>query len=129
MLTNKVQSAYASYLKELEFVDTGSWFVYGEEIAAEGLPVTYFGDNSLTVDEGSYSAEYHNGVLTVKSSGGSIVFAPAKSGEVSADSVTVMYGNVPKKSDRSNASVIYLDDGNNFEIVLSGSGSCNIRRL
>lgn len=129
VLTDKVQSAYASYWKELEYVDTGDWYLYGEEIIAEELPVKYFGDNCFTIDEESYSVEYYNSVLTVSSNDGKLEFAPAKSGHMSADSVTVMYGNVPKNADRNDESVIYLDDGNYYEIVLSGSGSCNIRRL
>ena len=91
--------------------------------------ITYFGENGFIIDEESYSVEYSDGTVTVSSSNGKAVLTPAKSGRASEDSVTVMYGNVPKGTDRSNESVIYLDDGNNFEIVLSGSGSCNIRRL
>ncbi len=129
VLTNKVQSSYASYLKELEFVDTGRWLASGEEIASEGLDITYFGDNGLVIDDESFSAEYSSGTVTVRSGGVKAVIASAKESEISADALTVMYGNVPENADRSIDPAIYLADGNNFEIVLSGSGSCNIRRL
>ncbi|WP_028514905.1 ComEC/Rec2 family competence protein [Ruminococcus flavefaciens] len=129
VLTNKVQSSYASYLKELEFVDTGKWLASGDDASSDDFDITCFGDNGFVIDEGSFSVEYSGGTVTVRSNDEKAVIAPAKSGEISPDSVTVMYGNVPKNAERSNDSVIYLDNGNNFEIVLSGSGSCNIRRL
>ena len=129
VLTNKVQSSYASYLYELEFVDTGKWLASGGDVSSEDFGITYFGDNSVVIDEGSFSAEYSGGTVTVRSGDKKAVITSAKGGEISNDSITVMYGNVPENADRSNDSVIYLADGNNFEIVLSDSGGCNIRRL
>ncbi|MBP5578855.1 MAG: ComEC/Rec2 family competence protein [Ruminococcus sp.] len=129
VLTNKVQSSYASYLNELEFVETDSWIVSGDVEVAERSDLTYYGDNGFRINEECYSAEYDNGTLIINSSAGEIVFAPAGSDVYSNDSVTVVYGSVRKNSDRSDENVIYLDDENNFEIVLSGSGSCNMRRL
>ncbi|WP_024859855.1 ComEC/Rec2 family competence protein [Ruminococcus flavefaciens] len=129
VLTNKVQSSYSSYLNDLEYIDNGKWLIAGDVPVSDRSDITYFGENGFIIDEESYSVEYSDGTVTVSSSNGKAVLTPAKSGRASEDSVTVMYGNVPKGTDRSNESVIYLDDGNNFEIVLSGSDSCNIRRL
>ena len=43
--------------------------------------------------------------------------------------LTVCYGKPSKNEDKTAENVIYLDDCNNFEIILSEKGRCEIRRL
>lgn len=128
-LTQKEHSAFACYLEELEFVKTGKWLIYGYGVPMLTKGITYFGEAGFTIDDESFSTEYANGSVTVRSGDEKVVIMPAKSDNVYPDCLTVMYGNLPKNSELFEDSAIYLDEENNFEIMLSDSGGFKIRRL
>lgn len=129
VLTKKVQSSYAGYLTELEYVDTDSWLAAGEKYASvTGTELSYMG-GEFTVAEKGYTIEYSGGAVTVRSGDAEVVFISSDTASEADGGLTVFCGRVPKNAERNADDCIYLDEGNNFEIVLSDTGSFDIRRL
>ncbi|SEH62644.1 ComEC/Rec2-related protein [Ruminococcus flavefaciens] len=131
VLTAKVQSAFASYDKELEFTDIGKWFVFSDtDIAgASSKDMIYFYDKSVSIEHDDLHIRFDDGILTVGDKNGEIAFVKFSDIDSADSDITVCCGKAPKDADNSADNIIYLDDNNNFEIVLSEKGSCMIRRL
>lgn len=130
VLTNKVQSSYASYLNGLEYIDVEKWHIRSEiSIAGASENISYFTDNGLVLSEDSCTISYYEGVLTVNGNGDSVSFVTDDKDIVNEKGLVVRCGSASKSPERDHSKVIYLDEGNNFEIVLSGKGSYDIRRL
>ena len=131
VITHKVQSAYASYENELEFVDVASWIVCGDTDIA-GMPPDYdvsYCDNGFSAEKGEVYFKYYDNALTVGNEYGRIVFVKSTAEDHMENELTVCYGKPSKNEDKTAENVIYLDDCNNFEIILSEKGRCEIRRL
>lgn len=135
-ITKNVQSRYAGYLKELEFVRCGSWLVESDtDIAGGSSRLTCFGDSGYTADHGDHVAVYSGGAFTVSYGDSSLTITKAGSGETCSEGLTIFYGSLPKGSERLSANALYLDGGdegdsiNNFEIIMTEYGSYELRRL
>jgi len=130
VMTAKVQSAYSAYEKELEFIDVGKWLIFADtDIASVNVSnIEYFCDAELSVERVDLRVIYDDGILTVADENGEISFVKYVDIDAVNSDVTVCYG---KTTNRENTrdNVIFNDDDNNFEIVLSQKGSCKIRRL
>ncbi|MBQ4247914.1 MAG: hypothetical protein II703_04920, partial [Ruminococcus sp.] len=73
--------------------------------------------------------KYCDNVLTVGNEDGEIVFVKSSAEDYLDNELIICFGKPSKKDDKAMENVIYLDDCNNFEIMLSDKGSCEIRRL
>lgn len=130
VITKNVQSGFASYAKKMEFVDIGKWLICGDSSIplSTSESLLYF-DDEVNIDRSSHSVDFYRGCLTVSSENGEIVFSDGGSETISETGVTVYYGKAPKNKPADSEAVIWLDDENNFELVLSKKGSYTIRRL
>ncbi len=131
VLTAKVQSAYAAYDTELEYTKVKNWLIFSDTdiagISKDNL--VYFYDKELLISHDDFCIRYGDGILTVGDENSDIAFAKY-SDIIEADGdIKVCWGKASKDADRNIDNMIFLDDKNNFEIVLSGKGSCKIRRL
>ena len=131
LLTAKVQSAFSSYDEELEFTDIGKWFIFSDtDIAGvSGKYMMYFYDKAISIEHDDLHIKYDDGILTVGDKNGEIAFVKSADINAADSDITVCYGKASKDADKSRDNIIFLDDNNNFEIVLSEKGSCKIRRL
>ncbi len=128
VLTNRIQSSYASYSGELDLVDTGKWLAADSGIPYESAGAIDYTDGEPVVIGGEdYTMTIDAGVLTVEGCGGKVVFEKG-SAEQTAGALNVRYGRI-SDDERVSDDTIYTDKGNNFEIWLSESGSFDIRRL
>lgn len=128
MLSDKAESAFASYVSALEYTDTGRWYAEGEEIKVKTVPeLRYMGADGFTAESGSCDITLFGGTLTVRNGDSAVVIE--KSGAAVTDALTVIYGKPPQDADEAPDNVIYTDNGNNFEIWFSAEGSFEIRRL
>ena len=128
MFTEKVNSSFASYDKELEFTDIGQWLAVGEnDISVGDSDVTFLG-KSADIKSGNVSISWKDDIIFVRAVGKNICFTRKKK-NVSADcDMTVICGNAPDPHVTAD-NTLFINGNNNFEIVLSGAGSINIRRL
>lgn len=128
LLSNRAESAYASYLGAFEFTDTGNWLAEGEsELREPYSELQYMGEDGFSIESRSCTISLAEGTLTISGRDGEVVIE--KSGKDGAESsgITVVYGKAAAETAPDN--VIYTDKGNNFEIWLSDNGSFDIRRL
>ena len=131
VLTAKVQSAYAAYDNELEYTNVGKWLIFSDtDIAGiSEVNVVYFYDKELLISHDDFCIRYGGGILTVGDENSNIAFAKYSDIIAADGDIKVCWGKASKDADRNMDNMIFLDDENNFEIVLSGKGSCKIRRL
>ena len=131
VLTAKVQSAYAAYDNELEYTNVGKWLIFSDtDIAGiSEVNVVYFYDKELLISHDNFCIRYGGGILTVGDENSNIAFAKYSDIIAADGDIKVCWGKASKDADRNMDNMIFLDDENNFEIVLSGKGSCKIRRL
>ena len=127
ILTSKVQSSYADYVRELGFTDVGQWLAAGDTPVDEGI--SCFGDGRLDLDQGGCTAELYGRTLTISSDKGNICFTDEVTDTGRNGSLTVKYGKSASSDGAGRQNIMLLSEGNNFEIVLSGDGRFDIRRL
>lgn len=133
LLTENVQSGYASYVKELELF-------YPDKIYVSGNMPIYCGnadtapDSIFTMNSNAYTLDIYGDVLNISADNMKIVFSPVAERISAENGLSVYYGNIPKNDDISAVNGIFLDCGddgffNNFEIILFPDGQYSIRRL
>ncbi|WP_173385139.1 ComEC/Rec2 family competence protein [Ruminococcus flavefaciens] len=128
LLSNRSESAFASYVKALEYTKTGKWYAEGAESRIKTVPqLTYLGEDGFTVESSSCDITLSGGALNIKCDDGEVVIE--KGGDAVTGALTVIYGKAPQDADEAPDNVIYTDKGNNFEIWFSAEGSFEIRRL
>lgn len=134
-LTEDVQAQYSAYCETLGLVKTDNVLVCSTYMPEEfAIP---FSQDGFTAENNEYAVSYSDGVLTVGYAGSEIVIIPAKKSEIVSADLTVVYGNITKKTEIiDNENVFYLDESeysnsgiNNFEIEIDNNGSITVRRL
>lgn len=83
--------------------------------------------SGFRVDSSGYSIDYSEDMLSVHCKDYEVNFSPAKN-SIHTDGVGVYYGNITKNTVR-HTNGIYLDEMNNFEIIVLSDGKYIIRRL
>ena len=130
VITHKVQSSYASYINDLEYIDVKKWNICSDtSIAGAVGNISYFTDDSLLLRENNCTINYSEGILTINGNDGSVTFVTNDKDIPDSKGLVVRCGSVSGSSERDHSKVIYLDEENNFEIVLTDYGSYDIRRL
>ncbi|MDE7098177.1 MAG: hypothetical protein K2O60_03430, partial [Ruminococcus sp.] len=125
-LTNKTASQDVIYDYELKSFRIGKRFtvndtqIYNNRLDSLKGTDFYF-------DADGYGFEYINNVLSITYSDCKVTFSSAKDNEYTGG-LAVYYGNITKTTTIYENS-IFLDDMNNFEIILSHDGEYKIRRL
>lgn len=84
-------------------------------------------NSEFSYDSGNYSISYNDNILSVCYGECKVNFSPAKD-NIHNDGLNIYYGSINKNTQIYSSS-IYLDDINNFEIILSADGKYMIRRL
>ena len=129
ILTNRIQSSYASYSNELGFVETGKWLAADSGIPYESAGAIDYTDGEPVVIGGEdYTIIFCDDVLTVEGCSGKVVFGKGNTEQISG-ALNVKYGRISNDERLSGENTIYTDQGNNLEIWLYESGSFDIRRL
>lgn len=130
VFTNRIQSSYASYAKELDFISVGKWLVSGEtSIAAANADISCLGDKDAVLLMNNCNISLSESIVSVKTDTVNISFVSDNSHTVEANSLTVKYGKAASGKESAGKNTILLNEQNNLEIILSDSGSCDIRRL
>ncbi len=128
LLSNRAESAYASYLGAFEFTETGSWLAEGEIVSQEPYSqLRYMGEDGFSIESRSCTISLAEGTLSISGSDGEVVIEKSGNDMPASSGLTVVYGKADGETAPNN--VIYTDKGNNFEIWLSEKGSFDIRRL
>ncbi|MBR5683668.1 MAG: ComEC/Rec2 family competence protein [Ruminococcus sp.] len=128
VLTQKVQSGYVSYGKELEFTDISNWIISGEtEIPLKSDNITYY-SNDITILENGYDINITDTGITISTDSRKVRFISDSKEHAAASELTVLCGKAAKGEDKAE-NILDLSENNNFEIVLSDSDSFTIRRL
>ncbi len=125
ILNKSEQSQYVVYSDELKYFPPDKIYAKGSGIIggnAEG-----FGENGISVSSGSYSLELHDNILEVSDGRMELLFLPAAHKQTEQAEITVYLGKTDSKSICDNC--IYLEDTNNFEIIIDTDGKYSIRRL
>lgn len=107
-------------------------FTVGERFAVKNIDIyngrlKLLGDSGFTSDSGDYSIRYYDDVLSVDYNECEINFSLAMD-NVQTDGLSVYYGNITKNTEVYEDG-IYLDEINNFEIILSADGQYKMRSL
>lgn len=125
-LTNKTASQDVIYDYELKPFRTEKRFAVNDiQIYNNRLDALKGTDFYFDADE--YGFEYINNVLSINYSDCKVTFSSAKDNKYTGG-LAVYYGNITKSTTIYENS-IFLDDMNNFEIILSHDGEYEIRRL
>ncbi|MCM1133120.1 MAG: ComEC/Rec2 family competence protein [Ruminococcus flavefaciens] len=126
ILTSKTASQDITYETELQPFEVSRRFAVNDTDIYNGR-LELLVSNGFTADSGDYSTAYHDNILSVYYNQYQVNFAPAKS-SIKSSGLNVYYGNITKNTHIYKDS-IYLDDMNNFEIILSSDGQYRIRSL
>ena len=129
VFTNRIQSSYASYAKELDFVNVGKWFVTGETNVASAGNVSCLGDKDVSLLMNNCNITISGGIVSIKTDKADITFISDTSKTADTNGLTVRYGKAANAKESADKNTILLNEQNNFEIILSSNGSCDIRRL
>ena len=130
VLTERAPSEYAAFLKELEFNEVGKWLVECDTpLLGETDDISYFGSSCFFLDEGGFSVIMSEECMSICGDNDKISFVDRNTKSLPDDSLCVCYGKAPMEATDDDNNVLYLDDNNNIEIVLSDRGSFRIRRL
>ncbi len=128
VLMENVNAAFASYDKELSYTDVGNWLVACEdEVVGVDMEISTVG-SSAEIRCGDMSISFDDGAVRVEDSGSSVCFADSIKAVKDSGSLAVICGNSPQDADVPD-NTLFISGNNNFEIVLSDSGSFDIRRL
>lgn len=128
VLAEKVNSAFASYYNALSFTDIGTWLLFcnEDEIAVYKNDLLCIEDHADIIC-GDCHISCEADTVCVSAFGKDICIADNnKSARIVCD-LTIVCGN--STDDTAADDRIFINGNNNFEIVLSESGSLNIRRM
>lgn len=128
ILTDSVRSQYAVYKHETDLIRIDKIYVIGET-EQYGDIAEVISTDGITVENENYTLEYSEDCLTVTAENTEILFAPAKSEINASADLTIYCGKIPKSRNTAENGNMFLEDTNNFEIVLKDSGEYSIRRL
>ncbi len=128
ILTENTASQDITYETELKpFRVKGRFAV--EDVDIYNGRLKLLNKSGFTADTGEYCISYGEDVFSIACNDFEINFSPAKS-NINTGGIAVYYGNITKNTEIYNNG-IYLDDVNNFEIILlpDGKGKYIVRRL
>ena len=128
VLAEKVNSSFSSYTDALSFTDIGTWLVFGDEdeIAVYKNDLLCIGDHADIVC-GDCRISCEADTVCVSAFGKDICIADNIKSLRTDCALSVVCGN--STDDTAADDRIFINGKNNFEIVLSESGSLNIRRM
>lgn len=126
ILTKNTASQDIVYETELQPFKVGGRFAVKDTDIYNGR-LKLLNTSGFTADSGSYSIRYDENMLSVYCRDCEVNFSSAKS-NIHTGGIAVYYGNITKNAVR-HSNGIYLDEMNNFEIILLSDGKYIIRRL
>lgn len=126
ILTKNIASQDIVYETELKHFSIGRRFaVNSNKIYRDRFEL--LNDTEFTFDTGEYIIRCNKNMISVCYNGCEVNFSPAKE-NIHTGGLAVYYGNITKKTTVYDDS-IYLENMNNFEIILLSDGKYTVRRL
>lgn len=125
ILTENVASQDIVYETELQSFSVSRRFAVKSNEIYDRFEL--LNESGFTLDTGVYTISYNEDMMSVCYGDCEVNFSQAKE-NIHTGGLAVYYGNITKKTNVYDDS-IYLENMNNFEIILSSNGKYIIRRL